>query len=367
MIDEVLLKSEEKAIFALRSLYKKYGYSSFKMSKFEEYDFYAKNKGFLESDNIITFNDVNGKLMALKPDVTLSIIKNGEDRPGMKQKFYYNENIYRVSERTGQYREIMQTGLENIGDIDFYDIFETIFLAAKSLQLISEEFVLDVSHLGILPALIAGADVDEEFGRRIISCLAEKNIHGIKKLCGEYAIEDGITESICKFAGIYGSMDSVTERLESLCKNDEAVKALDELKELSRLLGSTEFGSRIRFDFSVVNNMHYYNGIVFRGFLNGISEGVLAGGQYDRLMRKMRRKSGAVGFAVYMDLLEDLDSKVEEYDVDTLLIYGDETNISEIIHKTDEIIGEGRSVSVYKNIPDNIRYRQIVKLTGEAR
>ena len=68
-----------------------------------------------------------------------------------------------------------------------------------------------------------------------------------------------------------------------------------------------------------------------------------------------------------MDLLVDLDRMVEEYDVDTLLIYGDETNISEIIRKTDEIIGEGRSVSVYKNIPDNIRYRQIVKLTGEAR
>ena len=71
-----VIKNDEKAIFALRSLYQKYGYKQYKMSKFEEYDLYAKNKDFLVSDSVITFTDFGGKLMALKPDVTLSIIKN---------------------------------------------------------------------------------------------------------------------------------------------------------------------------------------------------------------------------------------------------------------------------------------------------
>ena len=94
MIEEAILKNEEKAVFKLRSLYKKYGYMPFKMSKFEEYDLYVRNKDFLISDRVITFNDTNGKLLALKPDVTLSIIKNGEDEVGVKQKVYYNENVY---------------------------------------------------------------------------------------------------------------------------------------------------------------------------------------------------------------------------------------------------------------------------------
>ena len=96
MIDERLLKSEEKAIFNLRSLYKKYGYSPYKISKVEEYELYVRNKDFLVSDRVITFNDTNGKLLALKPDVTLSIIKSGEDTEGVKQKVFYNENVYRV-------------------------------------------------------------------------------------------------------------------------------------------------------------------------------------------------------------------------------------------------------------------------------
>ena len=79
-MDETLLKREERAVFALRALYRRYGYLPFKMSKFEEYELYARNKDFLLSDRVITFTDLNGRLMALKPDVTLSILKNAEER-----------------------------------------------------------------------------------------------------------------------------------------------------------------------------------------------------------------------------------------------------------------------------------------------
>lgn len=51
---ENILKSDEKAMLGLRSLYRKYGYCQYKMSKFEEYDLYVRNKDFLVSDSIIT-------------------------------------------------------------------------------------------------------------------------------------------------------------------------------------------------------------------------------------------------------------------------------------------------------------------------
>ena len=182
-MEDKLLKNEEKAIFALRALYKAHGYLPFKMSKFEEYELYAENKDFLVSDRIITFNDTNGKLMALKPDVTLSIIKNTTDAKGVKQKVFYNENVYRVSQRTHQYKEIMQAGLECVGDIDSYDLFETVLLAAKSLELISPDFVLDVSHLGILTAVLDEIGGSEGFRRETAVCIAGKNRHDLIRLC----------------------------------------------------------------------------------------------------------------------------------------------------------------------------------------
>jgi len=114
MFDESILKSEEKAVFSLRSLYSKYGYSLFKMSKFEEYDLYSRNKDFLQSDGIITFNDVDGKLLALKPDVTLSIINNSKDTVSGTKKYYYNENVYRISESSHSYSEIIHVRRTNI-------------------------------------------------------------------------------------------------------------------------------------------------------------------------------------------------------------------------------------------------------------
>ena len=79
------LLPNEAITFALRSLYDRYGYSRYKMNKFEEYDLYARNKDFLICESVITFTDLDGKLMALKPDVTLSIVKNTKDAPGIRK------------------------------------------------------------------------------------------------------------------------------------------------------------------------------------------------------------------------------------------------------------------------------------------
>lgn len=359
MINESLLKNDERAVYALRALYKRYGYMPFKMSKFEEYDLYVRNKDFLISDRIITFNDTNGKLLALKPDVTLSIIKNGEDEVGCKQKVYYNENVYRVSGSTHQYKEIMQTGLECIGDIDMYDIFETVSLAAASLNLISEDFVLDVSHLGVLSALLDESSEDEHFRREAAHHIAEKNPHDLARVCAEYGVDVDKAAALGEFIGIYGDMASVIAQLEPLCVSSAAAQALEELRALYALLSGTPYADRIHFDFSIVNDMNYYNGIVFKGFLSGICEGVLAGGQYDKLMRKMGRKSGAVGFALYLDLLEDLQDTANEFDVDVLLLYDEKTPMTALVERMNTLTAQAKLVTAQRGVPSALRYREI--------
>ena len=52
----------ELAELSLRALYSEYGYRQYKMSKFEEYELYLRNKDFLVSDNVITFTDTDGRL-----------------------------------------------------------------------------------------------------------------------------------------------------------------------------------------------------------------------------------------------------------------------------------------------------------------
>lgn len=362
MIDEKLLKSDEKAIFNLRSLYRSYGYAPFKMSKFEEYELYVRNKDFLVSDRVITFNDTNGKLMALKPDVTLSIIKSSDDTPNEKKKVFYNENVYRISKNTHRYKEIMQAGLECIGKLNFYDIYEVILLAAKTLSSISESFVLNVSHLGIMQKILGTICSESSFAERAIKLIEEKNCHDLLKLCGEYGIDKDKSEKLTVLINASGERKQVLAALSQICEKED----LNELEVISEMLDGSELSDNILFDFSVVNNINYYSGFVFKGFINGICDGVLAGGQYDKMMKKMGRSSGAVGFALYLDLLEQLEQEKTDYDVDTLLIY-DETMCSKAVAaKVNEIIKSGKSVIAQCGESEKTRCREIIDLRGNG-
>jgi len=367
VIESKLLKNEEKAIFTLRALYKRYGYLPYKMSKFEEYDLYVRNKDFLVSDSVITFNDTNGRLLALKPDVTLSIIKNTTDEAGCKEKVYYNENVYRVSGSTHQFKEIMQTGLECIGDIDTYDIFEAVYLAAKSLDTVSPDFVLDISHMGILSAVIDEVCDSEEFKKEIISLIGEKNSHEAESLCDRYGINGSDKDKICAFTNMHGDTAEVISKLDDICVSDRAKNELVGLKELCALTDKTEYGKNIRIDFSVLNDMSYYNGIVFKGYIEGIPEGILSGGRYDKLMERMGRRSGAIGFALYLDLLDGLETDKKIYDIDMLVLYSDKTDIAVVSAKVNELNAMGLSVTAQKAIPKKLRYKEIIDLTKEGK
>ena len=360
-----ILRSEEKAIFALRTLYQQYGYMPFKMSKFEEYEFYIQNKDFLVSDRIISFNDTNGKLLALKPDVTLSIIKNGEDKPGEKQKVCYNENVYRVSDNTHQFKEIMQTGIECIGEIDLYDLYEMVMLASKSLSLISDNFVIEISHLGLISALLEDACQNNNFKQEALKYIAEKNSHDLINTFDRYEIADENRERILKLISVYGERKSVIAQIEPSLKG-VADEFLAELKALSDMLDALPFSSKILFDFSTVNDTNYYNGIVFRGFISGISQSVLTGGQYDNLLKKMKRTSGAVGFAIYLDLLDEMPTDRAEYDVDVVIIYDQNTDKCRLAEMVEKTVGENKTVSVQSDDNTNIRCKQIIDLRKEG-
>jgi ATP phosphoribosyltransferase regulatory subunit len=359
MIDTKILKSEERAVFALRALYRQYGYLPYKMSKFESYEYYIQNKDFLVSDRIITFNDTNGRLLALKPDVTLSIIKNGEDCPGCKQKVCYNEHVYRVSGNTHQFKEIMQAGLECIGDIDLYNLCEVIFLAAQSLRTIDANYVLDLSHMGVVSALVDALALDDERRAAVLDCIAEKNGDGVRRLC-----PDRDVSGILALIAAYGPAEAVIETLRPWCNEGDAKSALDELEQVTRVLSANGCDG-VRVDFSIVNDMNYYNDIVFMGYIRGIPTGVLSGGQYDNMMRRMGRDCRAVGFAIYMDQLERLNDEPRPYDVDTLVLYDEGADVAALTRAVNGLTREGASVRAQKALDSKLRYRRLLRF-GEG-
>ena len=353
-----MLDYQERIIFTLRELYDRYGYRPYKMNKFEEYDLYARNKDFLISDSIITFTDTNGKLMALKPDVTLSIVKNTTDTDLSVQKLYYNETVYRVSKGSRSFREMMQVGLECLGDIDDYCIAEVLLLAAKSLMSISSECVLDVSHLGLVSELIREAGVPGDVQSDVFKAIGEKNLHELESICRSSGVSEERIRLLTRVFSLSGSIREILPELRKLLTGDAFLR----FDRILSVLLNTPQADLLRIDFSVVDNIHYYNGFVFKGFISGVPNGVLSGGQYDKLMKKMHRACGAIGFAVYTDMLERLGDSPDGFDVDTVLLYPQDAPAEAVFRKTEELTAQGLYVLALSRIPEQLRYRNLVRL-----
>ena len=320
---ESSLRADEQAGLCLRKLYMQHGYQPYRMSKFEPYDLYVRNKSFLISENILTFTDTDGRLMALKPDVTLSIVRNAQPPAGGLEKVYYHENVYRTTSARLGFREIMQTGLECIGDLDLTAMGEVLSLASESLRLLGGgRYLLDLGHMGLVSGMLEKVH-EESVKEQLLTELGRKNVPALEHLCAQAGVEQEIAGRLCHLAQLYGPPGQVLPRLEELASGKQAEAALAELEGLCRIVEGLGMLEGLRLDFSIANDMRYYNGIIFRGYLPGLASGVLAGGRYDNLLRRMGKTGQAIGFAVYLDQLELLDGG-SEYDVDILLLYGPE-------------------------------------------
>ncbi len=174
------LQPKERASFALRSLYETAGCRKYHMGRFEEYSLYQENRSFLSSEQVITFTDLDGRLLALKPDVTLSIAKTAQPAPGETLRYYYHENVYRPSAESHTFKEISQMGLELLGAVGEAEVQQAVCLAAQSLAALGAEWVLEVSHMGYLFGLFDALGVPEAARAQLLEKLRQKNAHELR-------------------------------------------------------------------------------------------------------------------------------------------------------------------------------------------
>ena len=152
--------------------------------------------------------------------------------------------------------------------------------------------------------------------------------------------------------------------LESISLNETMDRAIDELSTVCGVLEEQGFDN-VHLDFSIEGDMGYYNGFLFRGYIEGIPTGVLSGGQYDELMEKMGKSSDAIGFAINLSLLEDYETNVGSYDTDVLLLYDSSASPAALMEAVQELVEQGNTVQVQQRIPEKLKYRRLLEFDGE--
>ena len=299
------LQPKERASFALRALYEAAGCRKYHMGRFEEYGLYQANRSFLSSEQVITFTDLDGRLLALKPDVTLSIAKTAQPAPGETLRYYYHENVYRPSAESHTFKEISQMGLEMLGAVGEAQVQQAVCLAARSLDALGADWVLEVSHMGYLFGLFDALGVPDAARAKLLEKLREKNAHELRAAAGAAGLADA-ADTLCSVLGLCGSYADTLAKAAALCRNDAMRAAVAELEALAVPLEKA--GGVIRLDMTLAGEMEYYNGLVFQGYLKALPRPLLKGGRYDLLMQKFTPGAGAIGFAVYLDELDRLSA-----------------------------------------------------------
>lgn len=356
------LKYESDVAFELAELYKKHGYKRYKLGCFEEYSLYQNNKDFLIGKNVITFSDLSGRLMALRPDATLSVISHNEVPEDRIEKFFYNETVYRQATGERDYSEINQAGVEVVGAVDEASVAELTMLICDTLAAVSDNYVLDISHMGFTEGLLNRFPCERE---SLSLLLQKKNLHDFKALAAKCGFSSELSEAFEVAVNSFGDPQTVLKKVKSVNLNAEMKEAVDELERLVKRLDEFGYKGKVNLNFSVSNNADYYNGVVFNGYVEGVPHSVLSGGRYDKLLKKLGKKGGAIGFALYIGEIERYFKKDED-SVDCVILYDSKSQDDALLRAAEEIKA-GNSVRLSLKVPENLNYGKIIDLVGRVK
>jgi len=358
------LYNDELTVLKLRKLYEDKGFKKFRMSKFESYDFYARNKDFLVGNRIITFTDLNGKLMALKPDVTLSIVKNA-DNSAERQKLYYTENVYRESKDIHEFKEISQVGLEVLGNIDLFQTVEIITLAIKSLLELDSNAILEISHMGYTEGLLDCLTNDIHLRNELHKLFKEKNAHDLIKLAEANSLPNSPVNTAVDVMSCKASNEEAIESALTNALNTRMQDAVKEVSTIHELLKKSGLEKHIRIDFSVTDDPGYYNGILMHGYVHSIPRDVLSGGRYDMLLSKMGKdKTQAMGFAIYFDALDRKLHVKNKVGTDAIVVYNENSDINTLADFCNDLDSKDISYNAVTQMPVNCGNSKVYSVEG---
>lgn len=360
------LTKDEQVNLMLEGLFESYGYRKFKMRKFEQYSLYEEYKSFLTSEYVLTFHSPDGKLMALRPDVTLSIVKNTRADEQNTDKVFYRENVYRMDRHSKEFREIPQAGVELIGNVDSLATLEIVRMAKESLSMIDSNSILCLSHMGFTEGLLTACNVmSSDVRSRFLAYVASQNVHDLRLMLGDSIPSEEWIDGLSAVLSSQGTYAETLALARKIAVNDQMSEALDELEKIGFSLSALDMAEGIRLDFTMQNDLSYYNGVLMQGYVEKYPGILLTGGRYDRLLTKFHKNLSAIGFALALGELNSCYPNRPDCDADVLLIYGPEMNINTVFAQAEAMRREGKRVRLATEMPREFTAKKVIDLREE--
>ena len=313
-----------------------------------EYIIQRSGENFRRS--MLTFENEHGKVMCLRPDLTVaSCIKYLEKKS--KSKIYYSGQAYRRTNKKGSDFVNEQLGIEILGSKnqlqDDFKVIKTILNSAKNIK--SKKIQIKIGDIGLFKSLINSLDMPERWKLRLIrhfwrpkyfeellkrleknsdidsvtfdadkkrffemkkmeqaQVIAGRSISEIlkrfdKKIKDPRSFNEGkkIVKIIRSFLKISCQLSKLDNMLLDFAKKNNLKKNI--FKELKSIQNLKKLNQEIKFITNFGRDIEYYTGIVFEIF-SGTKE-IARGGRYDDLLKSLGAKKDipAVGAAINLN------------------------------------------------------------------
>jgi ATP phosphoribosyltransferase regulatory subunit len=313
-----------------------------------EYIIQRSGENFRRS--MLTFENEDGKVMCLRPDLTVaSCIKFLEKKS--KSKIFYSGQAYRRNDKKGSDLVTDQLGIEILGSKnqlqDDLKVIKTILNSAKSIE--SKKIQIKVGDIGLFKRLINSLEMPERWKLRLIrhfwrpqyfeellnrleknsdidsvtfdadkkrfyemkkmkqdNVIAERSVSEIlkrfdKKIKDPRSFKEGkkIVKIIRSFLQINCQLSKLDEKLLDFARKNNLKKNI--FKEFKSIENLKKLNQETKFITNFGRDIEYYTGIVFEIF-SGKKE-IARGGRYDDLLKSLGAKKNipAVGAAINLN------------------------------------------------------------------
>lgn len=284
-----------------RQIFKEHGYRMVQPPSFEYYDVY--DAAVTKAENMFKFFDVNGRMLALRPDLTTSVARMAATKPlgELPYRIAYSGSAFRNDEAfsNARQREFSQVGIELIGDGSANADAEVIEISILTLLKFGiTDFQVDIGQVEYYKGLSALAGLDEAQSDSLREKINDKDFVAIEGILKELNLDSNLAKIFLELPTMFGDIDIVNNALSNDVLDNRCISALENLIGVYNILKEKGLEKYLAVDLSMVPNLDYYTGIIVKGFAKGIGFPIFSGGRYDNLTAKFGKALPATGVAM---------------------------------------------------------------------
>jgi ATP phosphoribosyltransferase regulatory subunit len=304
---------------AVMGVFDGWGYEEIATPSVDYYALFERGMGHDEARRSFRFTDTDGRLLALRPDVTSSVARAAATlfasapRP---LRFCYAASVFRQRPRSHAEwkRQGRQLGCELIGAGGGEADAEVLAIAAEVLERLRLSFRVTLNHVGVFNGVAEQLGLDEAARERVRRLIDARDAAGLEDVLASRVDvrASSLAQSLTRLARGRGAI----EEARAVLNNTRSLEALDALEKTWGIVEALELSDVFDLDLGDVSGLDYYTGLVFKIYAEGAGARIGSGGRYDELTANFGRREPAVGFVLDLDAISDILSRAEDFETE---------------------------------------------------